>query len=81
MIHEIKHHIFPNPIEKGYSFIVNKDELLRIYDELVKIRELRCKEKGGIIEEDDELGNAIYKLDKWYAYLLEDCGLVEIEEN
>lgn len=66
----------------GYGFIINKPELLKIYDSLVNIKELIGKDTNGFFDcENNELHKAIWKLDEWYAYLLADCGLVEIIED
>ena len=66
----------------GYGFIINKPELLKIYDSLVNIIKIIEKDTDGFLDcINNELHKAVCDLDEWYAYLLEDCGLVEIIED
>lgn len=66
-------HLFNN------TFIINKDEMLKIYDLIVNIRDKMSNKDGGLNPNENDLHKDICDLDDIYSDIMVDCGLLTID--
>ena len=66
--------------------IINKEELNKLYDLIVALRQAIALEKNGnenILQLDskDPVQNKVIELDNFYSEIMKDCGLLEENED
>lgn len=64
------------------SYIINRKELLKIYDYITKLTTLIANENEGFLDvQHNKIHKTIDKLDNYYANLMVECELLTIEKN
>lgn len=66
--------------------IINKEELNKLYDLIVALRQAIALEKNGNenilqLDSEDPVQNKVIELDNFYSEIMKDCGLLEENED